>query len=172
MEALQHVTIKIFANQPASIVWQDLIPIFHRWIRERKLPENLIDVADYAHVPEGPGIMLIAHEAFYSVDNREGRPGLLYNRRTAIDGTVADKLAQAYDAALTASRMLSIPFNEQQVEVSINDRLIAPNNEETWKALEPPIKEFFQQRWGSEPSVTWAGESRDLFRVIAQRFPT
>ena len=49
--------------------------VFHQWIRDSVCPEMLIDVADYRHVPAGPGVMLIGHEANYSLDNRENRLG-------------------------------------------------------------------------------------------------
>ena len=179
METLQHLNVKIFAQEPASIEWHHLIPVFHRWIQDRRLPENLIDVADYAHVPSGPGVMLIGHEAFYSLDNRQSRPGLLYNRRTSLDGSAAEKLAQAYDAALAAARTLAsehefsgkIQFDEGHCEVFVNDRLLAPNTESTWQQLEGPISSFFEARWGSRPSLTWQGQSRDLFRVTVRSRP-
>src|SRR4051812_30443994 len=82
---LDHLNVKIYATQDARVQWHDLIPIFHRWIRDNVLPGTLIDVADYAHVPAGPGILLISHDAFYSVDNRENRLGFLYNQRTATE---------------------------------------------------------------------------------------
>ena len=59
------------------------VPIFHEWIRNRELNLVAIDVADYAHVPAGPGMMIVGHDAHYAVDNRENRLGLLYNRRNA-----------------------------------------------------------------------------------------
>ena len=77
-----------------------LIPVFHRWIREQAMPELLIDVADYSHVPAGPGVMVIGHEANYSVDNRENRLGLLYNRRAALEGHIAG----TYHAGLRRGR--------------------------------------------------------------------
>ena len=40
----------------------------------------LLDVADYKHVQEGPGIVLIGHEADYSLDLGGGRAGLVYDR--------------------------------------------------------------------------------------------
>ena len=105
------------------------------------LEELLIDVADYLHVHHGPGIMLIGHEADYSLDNRAGRLGLLYNRKEQMEGTTQEKLAQAVRAALTAAQMLEkengLKFNGQEVQVIINDRLLVPNTAETFAALEP-----------------------------------
>src|SRR5229473_5672560 len=83
MNAIQHVRVKVFARQPAPIDQGDAIAVFHRWIQNRECPEMLIDVADYRHVPDGPGVMLIGHEASYSLDNTKGRLGLLYSRKQA-----------------------------------------------------------------------------------------
>ena len=82
---VQHVNVKIFARE-AAINLADATPVFHRWIQERVCEEVLIDVADYRHVPDGPGVLLIAHEANYSLDMAEGRLGLLYNRKAAVGG--------------------------------------------------------------------------------------
>ena len=82
------------------------IPVFHRWIQEQALPGLLVDVADYRHVPEGPGVVLVAHEAIYGLDLGGGRLGLLYNRRTRLDAAPAEALPQAFRAALEACRKL------------------------------------------------------------------
>ena len=60
-----------------------VIPVFHRWIKQRALPELTIDVANYRHVPQGPGVVLIGHGSDYFLDEGEGRPGLLHNRKRA-----------------------------------------------------------------------------------------
>ena len=60
---LQHLNVKIFAQEPASIDLAGAIPVFHRWIQENVCEELLIDVADYRHVPAGPGVLLVGHEA-------------------------------------------------------------------------------------------------------------
>ena len=137
MTDLQHVNVKLFAAEGSSVHWPDLVPIFHRWIQEQALDDMLIDVADYAHVPAGPGILLVAHEGFYSVDNREDRLGFLYNRRAALEGSATDKLHQAWNAAASASRRLeaepslggTLRFDSRDCEVCINDRLVAPNTQ-------------------------------------------
>src|SRR5215467_14630610 len=105
MNPIQHVRVKIFACEPADIDLGDAIPIFHRWIQDHVCPEMLIDVADYRHVPNGPGVMLIGHEASYSLDNTKGRLGLLYSRKQA-GGEAQENLRQAYDAAKAACARL------------------------------------------------------------------
>ncbi len=166
--ALQHFNIKIFIAEPAAINLADAVPVFHRWIRDSVCEEMLIDVADYRHVPAGPGVMLIGHEANYSLDNRENRLGLLYNRKAVLDGTLRDRLQQAHGAALMACQLLesdpafggNLRFESGHCEVFVNDRLLAPNTEATWLLLKPELENFFPGC-----ALERRGEPRDLLRV-------
>lgn len=174
MGDFQHINVKIFATPDSKVDWPALIPVFHRWIREQSLPGLLLDVADYSHVPAGPGMMIIGHDAHYAVDNRSNRLGLLYNRRTASEGsTTKDRIAEAYDAALKAARKLEqepelrnqLRFDEVQVEIWVNDRMLAPNTPETFAAFEPEVASFLQARLGSTISLERSSDPRDLVRV-------
>ena len=168
---IQHINVKSFAESDTNVNWHGLIPVFHRWIQQQALPEMLIDVADYAHVPAGPGILLIGHEAFYSVDNRANRVGMLYNRRTAVEGTLGEKLEQAWTAAKLAAEKLQdepelgLRFNPQDVEVFVNDRALAPNTQETFDELSPAIGEFFGREFGTPVEIVHDVNPRGLFRV-------
>jgi len=167
-DAIQHINLKIFVKDAGAIHPADAVAVFHRWIKDSVCPEMLIDVADYEHVSAGPGVLLIAHEANYSLDNRENRLGLLYNRKAALDGTFQSRLAQAHRAALDACDRLEqeapfcgkLQFDRNALEVFINDRLLAPNNDETWQALKPELERYF-----AGFTITRQGEPRDLFRV-------
>ena len=69
--------LKIYAT-PASakaVEPEALIPVFHRWIKDHVLPEMVIDVANYGHVPEGPGVVLIGHGSDYYMEAGRGPPG-------------------------------------------------------------------------------------------------
>jgi hypothetical protein len=175
MNPIQHVRVKIFAHEPALIDLGEAIPIFHRWIQDHVCPEMLIDVADYRHVPNGPGVMLIGHEANYSLDLTKGRLGLLYNRKQA-GGAAQENLRQAYEAARAAcSRLEQEPsfagklhFNAE-CEFSINDRLLAPNQADTYLALKPEFDRFFAEVWGPGGySIEHKGEPRELFQVAVK----
>ena len=167
---IQHINIKFFLENPESVNLADYSTVFNSWIQKQALDELLIDVADYLHVHNGPGIMLIGHEADYSLDNRAGRLGLLYNRKEQLEGTTQEKLAQAVRAALTGARLLEnengLKFNGQEVQVTINDRLIAPNTTETFDALEPDLRAFFNKLFnGVEYSLTNNVDPRERFTV-------
>jgi len=168
VNSIQHINVKIFIDNPAVIDLADAVGVFHSWIKHTVCPEMLIDVADYLHVPAGPGILLIGHEANYSFDDRDSRPGLLYNRKAVLDGTIQSRLAQAHEAALTACDRLEkdpafdgkLKFNRNEIEVFVNDRLLAPNNDETAQALQPELATYF-----GGAKIERVGEPRDLFRV-------
>ena len=96
---------------------------------------------------------------------------LLYNRKAALDGTFQSRLEQAYRAALEACDRLEqeaafrgkLKFDRNALEVFVNDRLLAPNTDETWQALRPELEKFF-----SGFTIERTGEPRDLFRVTVK----
>jgi hypothetical protein len=162
--SVQHINVKVFVADPSAVNIADAVRIFHQWIKDTVCPEMLIDVAEYRHVPAGPGILLIGLEANYSFDERENRLGLLYNRKAALDGTFQSRLAQAHEAALAAcdrlEKEMPVTFDRQSLEVFVNDRLLAPNTEETWQSLKPELEKYF-----TGAKIERHGEPRDLFRV-------
>jgi hypothetical protein len=165
---VQHINIKIYVENPETVKLEDYAAVFNNWIQNQRLEELLIDVADYLHVHHGPGIMLIGHEADYSLDNRAGRLGLLYNRKEQLDGTTQEKIAQAARAALIAAQILEkengLKFNGSEVQIVINDRLLVPNTTETFAALEPDLRAFFDRLYGdAEYTLTHNDNSRERF---------
>jgi hypothetical protein len=171
---LQHVNVKLLAIDGASVDLEPLIPIFHGWIRDRVFGEMLLDVADYRHVHEGPGVMVIGHQANYSVDNTNGRLGVRYNRKAALDGTNQDRLKQAARAALAAFQRLesegsmkgTLRFGGREMELFINDRALAPNTDATRMAAQPELQAFLGTLFqGADYQLTHETESRRLFTV-------
>ena len=55
--------------------------VFQGWIQRKALDGQLIDVADYRHVFEGPSVVLIGHDGDYTIEKRDGRLGLLFTRK-------------------------------------------------------------------------------------------
>ena len=167
---IQHINIKLFVENPESVKIAEYAAVFNTWIQKQRLEELLIDVADYLHVHNGPGIMLTGHEADYSLDNRAGRLGLLYNRKEQIEGTTPEKLAQAVRAALTVAQILEkengLKFNGSEVQVIVNDRLLVPNTSETFAVLESDLKAFFGRLYnGAEYNLSHHSNPRERFTV-------
>ena len=65
----------------------------------------MIDVANYAHVPKGPGVVLIGHGSDYFIDEGEGRLGLLHSRKRGAPDA-GDRLADAFRRTLHAASLL------------------------------------------------------------------
>ena len=155
---LQHVNVKIFVEDDDVVDPERFIGAFHRWIRDRVLDELLIDVADYRHVPDGPGILLAGHDALYSIDHTGGRWGLRYNRRTVLEGSNEDRIRQAFEAAAWACALLEeelrddapVRFSRTEFEVFVNDRALAPNTSETYAAYKADLEAFARSLLGSE----------------------
>ena len=154
-----------------------LIPIFHRWIQQGAAEGLLIDVADYAHVPDGPGIVLVSHEGHYGVELGDGRLGLRYSRKRALSGTLADRLATVLRIALRACRQLEqepeleppLQFPGDEVEVVLNDRLLAPNTDETMARFEPALSAVLSRMYdGSTWAVTRAADPREPFALTVK----
>jgi hypothetical protein len=171
-DSIQHINVKVFVADASAIDLADTVGVFHQWIKDSVCLEMLIDVAEYRHVPAGPGVLLIGHEANYSFDERENRLGLLYNRKESLEGTFLSRLAQAHRAALEACDRLEretvfdgkLKFDRSALEVFVNDRLLAPNTEETWQSLKPEFEKYF-----IDSTIERRGEPRDLFRVAVTK---
>jgi hypothetical protein len=167
---MQHFRVKFFARPtPADFDLSKAIPVFHRWIQTNALPGTLIDVADYQHVPAGPGILLVTHDAYYGLDKGKHRLGLLYTRRTAMDAPVAEQVRDAVSSALRACDLLErepefagkLSFERDHFELSVNDRLLAPNNDETYGQLE-------QELHALPYSMTRVGGVRELLTAAVK----
>ena len=174
---MQHVNVKLLVQNAPGANLEPLIPVFHSWIENKNGDELLIDVADYTHVPAGPGVVLIGHEGNYSVDNTCNRLGIRYNRKAVQDGGNQECLTQAARAALTACRRLEAEpqlggkfrFNGQDIEIFINDRLIAPNHIATREAFDADFHNFSRKLFrGKGYSISYGADPRSLFTAIVK----
>ena len=146
---LQHLRVKIFVKDAADFDLDVLIPIFHGWIQEQAQDELMfIDVADYSHVHQGPGIMLICHEGHFAMDEAGGRLGLAYaNKRLAL-GNMQDRIRCALRRVLDAAQRLEaepklagkITFRSDELDLCVDDRLCAPNTAETFQVIQPDLE--------------------------------
>lgn len=158
----QRIQIKLFATAASRVDYPALIPVFHRWIQEDTVDGLLIDVADYKHVPDGPGVMLVGHEVDYDVDERDGRLGLTVTRkvnRTPMDKPLDEEIAIALRWGLQSAELLNnepsldLDFSADDVELRFLDALRTPNDTETFAAAEPIIKQVFEDVLGVTASV-------------------
>jgi hypothetical protein len=169
--------LKIYVTKDSArgLELEAFIPVFHRWIKESVLPELMIDVANYAHVPDGPGVVLIGHGSDYFVDQGEGRLGLLHNRKRAgADKSIADqRIADLARRMLHAAVLLEnepalagkLRFSTGELLFRINDRLVAPNSDATLASLRPELEELGRRIFAGPFELTRAGGPKDLFAV-------
>lgn len=148
---LHRIGIKFFTKSGDDIPLTVFIPVFHRWIQQKLLDDLLIDVADYSHVPAGPGTMLIAHEGNYAIDETGNRRGFLYYSKQSLTGdTLADRLVAICRKNLAACKLLEesqetrdrMALDYGNIEIFSNDRLQGPNTDKTWAEFEPALKTF------------------------------
>ena len=149
-----------------------LIPVFHRWIKQRVLPELTIDVANYRHVPNGPGVVLIGHGSDYFLDEGEGRPGLLNNRKRAglaAGERLSDLARRTLHAALLLEKDLAlsgkIKFATNELLLRVNDRLAAPNSDATLAALRPELETLCKTLFAAPFELARIGGAKELFGV-------
>jgi hypothetical protein len=156
------IAIKFYIEHPQTIDKERFVPMFHLWIRDQGLSGHLlIDVADYKHVANGPGVVLVAHEANISLDETDGRLGLLYQRKRPFGHAFADRFATVLNATMEACLKLEhdpalgghIKFRTDEFVVRIQDRLLAPNNAETIAKVRADIEKTVQKHW-SQPAVS------------------
>jgi hypothetical protein len=163
--------IKYFVENPDAVELAPFIGLFQRWIQEKKLDELLVDVADYGHVFQGPGVVLIGHESDYALDMGGGRPGLLYTRKRQQDTGLEDQLRQAFHRALTAckvleaERSLKLKFRTDEAEVRFVDRLELPNTPESLAAVKDALGGVLAEVYGAPVSI--APLSSDPRHVLA-----
>ena len=175
---LQHINVKLLLKDSETLDHgrdlDPIIPVFHSWIQAQSFDELLLDVADYRHVQAGPGVLIIGHEADYSLDNTDGRWGVRYNRKAILAGSNQDRLAQAALAALTAATRIQedtrlngkLHFNGHDIEIFVNDRALAPNTAAIREALEPEFRAFAKTLFGgSEFSLAFDKDPRRLLAV-------
>jgi hypothetical protein len=142
---LQKIAVKIFAS-PNDIPLTDFIDVFHGWIQASDGVYH--DVADYSHMRAGPGIVLVASNANLSIDEANNRRGLLYSQKAYLNGSNEEKIRAVLRAALKYCRRLEqeptlrgkLKFSDEEIFISINDRLLAPNSQETLTALKPDLE--------------------------------
>lgn len=135
---------------------ESYIPIFHAWIQKKVSEEMLLDVADYAHVPQGPGVMLIGHHANVSMDEVEGKLGLLYNRKVREEGDNSEKLKRVFRWAFSHAKRLQdeasvkgkLKFKPGHFQIIVNDRLMAPNTEVNGRVLESELEKVLPGIFG------------------------
>ncbi len=144
---LQKISVKILSDAPATINLDPFLAIFSRWRTDAADPARWVDLADYAHMPHGPGIVLIGHVCNFSFDLGAPAPGILYNRKQGLEGSNEDRIESVLRAAVEMSgRLLAEPefpagvhLKAGSLEIRFPDRLETPNTDATDRLLGPAL---------------------------------
>ena len=163
---LQKINVKVFTAEPSKVPLTDFIDVFHGWIQATD--GVYLDVADYSHMQAGPGIVLVADDANVSIDETDNRRGLLYSQKRKLGGSNLEKLSAVLRSALENCQRLEqeptlcgkLRFAGNQVEILVNDRLVAPNTDVTFEKIRPEI-DFLARRLYATTNFTLLRNQQD-----------
>lgn len=163
---LQKVNVKVFAAEPNQVPLTEFIDVFHAWIQASDGVYH--DVADYSHMQAGPGIVLVADDANVSIDETDNRRGLLFSQKRKLLGSNQEKLSATVRFALENCRRLEqepalrgkLKFSGNEVEIVLNDRLIAANSEEAFETIRPEM-DFLVRRLYASRNFTLFHNAKD-----------
>ena len=133
------------------------ISVFHRWIREGCALEGLlIDVADYRHVPDGPGVLLIGLDRDRSIEFSTGEVAIRsMSKRPLADDLTGHVRAVAHDALVLAAGLAepdafgdTARIDLGGCRVTVLDRLRSTNDAAGAATVEPAVREALE---GLEP---------------------
>lgn len=155
---IERVAAKFYTSECGN-EHDKFIPVFHRWIQDSAVEGLPLDVADYRHVPNGPGVILIGHDADWGMDQHEGPLGLIYNQKRNLNGSDQEKLVfvlrQLIHAAkqLEAEESLAVKFDTSRLRLVFNDRLNNENSDEGFAAVSEAIEGALKEVFGGEVMI-------------------
>ena len=120
------LTLAIKASPAADL--EPAIGLFHRFIQRSLVEGHLLDVADYRHVPNGPGVLLVGQDVDYGINAHAFT--VTMKRRgddAAIQFRDAVRMALGTIDAIDADGALPCQFDPTQMSVSVADRKLGTN---------------------------------------------
>jgi len=136
---LQRIDWKVFIDASEGYSLDPILTVFDRWRQEDDAPSDWVDLADYAHMPRGPRVMMAGKREHFSLDTNEPGPGLLLQNRAGLVGSIEERFIESMKRHLTlAVRLTSedewptdLKVQGGAWSVAINDRLGFPNDDAT-----------------------------------------
>lgn len=169
------VQVKLYAQEKTNASLEPYIRVFHRFIQENSLGEMVFDVADYTHVPQGTGVLLVGHGSDYSIDQSEGRVGLLYSRKRDLPegaSLVQDALARALKAKeLLEKENVEAPcaFGTKEVLFRFPERLHWKNDDASFVKAKPMVEAALKELLsGMSYTLSREGEPREPLTIRAK----
>jgi rhodanese-related sulfurtransferase len=174
---IQRVRVKLFAEAPEDLDVAPLLDIFSRWRHDGDHPARWIDLADYAHVPDGPLAMLVGKQGNLLYDLEDGRPGLVWRNKTALEGDAERRVETALRRGLALFSALAreegfpdaLRLDTAKLAVEFVDRLEAPNDDASDQALGPAVRAALDKLYGrGQYSATRRDEAHRALGYEAQ----
>jgi hypothetical protein len=169
---LQRIHIKLLTNASQNLKLEPFIDIFARWREDKKHPAGWVDLADYAHVPKGPGIVLVGYQASVAFDMAAPVPGILYMTRNGLEGASEVRIRSALRSGFETGKKLlaekefpaGVELNTGALEVRFADRLETPNTPAIDAELQPAITEALNGLYGAlEYEMTREADTRQVY---------
>jgi hypothetical protein len=161
MTAPKRLAIKLFFDNPEAITTNDIVSVFQGWIQDSRVEGLLIDVVDYHHVHNGPGIILIGHEGDYVYDFGDSRIGIQYTLKQTADFSLTEALAITLRRTLQAAYQLEsekslngIHINASELQISFRDRLNYPNSADMWIEVIPEVQAILKDCYTPDLSIS------------------
>ncbi|HYQ00476.1 MAG TPA: hypothetical protein VER96_17485 [Polyangiaceae bacterium] len=154
----ERLQLKLYLEPSEHFELEALIPVFHRFIRDQVLKDLVIDVVDYSHVPDGPGVVLIGHAADYYVGALDGALGLVFSRKRGGPGEGA-RLEDALHRLVNVARLLEqesglkLRFTSNELSLRLTDRLRAPNDDATFASTQAEVQALFGRVYGGDVAI-------------------
>lgn len=150
-----------------AIPLPNVIATFHDWIRSHALDEVLVDVADYSHVPGGPGVVLIGSDYTYSVapcgsgalGGHELELACLCKRRTPEQNPLLKTLRRLLEASQLLQRSLTecaLEPSTATIRVSVFDRRATQHHPFRTAEFAWFVAEHLAAASGTRPQITIA----------------
>ena len=153
---LQRVQIKIPSDASAGINLDPFLEIFGRWRKDKKDPAEWVDLADYAHLTRGAGIILVGQRCNIAFDLTDPGPGFLYAAKKGLSGSHPERILSAFQWCFEFAKRLAAEkeypkdarLRTDSIELRFNDRLETPNDRATDNELQPAIRQLLDRLYG------------------------
>lgn len=180
---LQRIDLKVLLDVADGARYEPLLTVFDRWRKETDAPSDWVDLADYAHMQQGPAVIMAGKRENLAIDTNEPGPGVLVQTRKDLDGSLTERFLEAFRRHLALSTRLigepewpaGLTVRGGDWIVSINDRLGFPNTDETENTLHTDLVAALDKLFGDggyDLERESNPESRFGYRVRAEGNPT
>lgn len=151
---LEKINLKLFASVPPGFDYDCLLAVFGRWRLEQG--EEIMDLADYAHVDQGPNCLLVSHRWHFGIDLGGGQPGFFLSVRKGLAGSPEERLLGALQLLLAKTQRLleepdvprTLAPNCGELEVVLNDRLLVPHTPQSFAEWRPVLDRALERLYG------------------------